>query len=107
MRPKNLTTVEEDRCKAIDDLGLAVESLRRAVTSKTRACIHAMCDYVECCMTTSTIDGDDEDEITAVLALIKYRVQFGVYERLRQMLLPLVDAIHSMIERAEENCERH
>ena len=49
------------------------------------------------------LDGDDADEIRATIGLIEARVKFGIHERLRKFLLPLVAAVERQLEEAEKD----
>jgi hypothetical protein len=45
---------------------------------------------------------DDRAEIAAVVELLIDRVKYGLSERLRKLLLPLVAAVESQMEESEE-----
>ena len=94
---------EQSRLDRLEDLGLALAALRRAVVRGDRIAIETACWALVRRLAVAPIDGDDEDEIRATVRLIEARVKFGVHERLRKFLLPLVSAAQQQLEEAEKD----
>ena len=101
-RPEHLTTRQERRLDRLEDCrgrgrapqggGPRRSDRRRDLLLLARPAAGA-----------APIDGDDEEEIRATLGLIEARVRFGIHERLRAFLLPLVAAVERQIEEAEKD----
>jgi hypothetical protein len=101
--PDHPTAAEEQRLDRLQDLGSALDSLRRAIVRGDRISIETFCWTLARRLAVSPIDGDDEDEIRATIGLIEARVKFGIHQRLRNFLLPLVAALEGQIEEAEKD----
>ena len=87
----------------LEDAGLALAALRRAVARGDRAAIETLCRAFARRLDAAPLDGDDAEEIRATIDLIEARVRFGVHERLRKFLLPLVAAAERQLEEAEKD----
>ena len=102
--PQNATRANESRADRIEDLDLAVASLRRAVQGGDRIRIETACVRVMREVNSAIgTGGEDREEICAVVNLIQRRVERFVTERQRLFLVPLVDAIDKMCEVAERD----
>lgn len=87
----------------LDDLAAATAALRKAVGRGDRVAIETACWSLTRRLAAAPLEGDDEDEIRATVGLIEARVRFGLHERLRKFLLPLVAAVELQIEAAEKD----
>ncbi|MGO9114332.1 MAG: hypothetical protein ACLP9L_34380 [Thermoguttaceae bacterium] len=101
--PANLTAREERRLDRLEDVGSALTALRKAIERGDRISIETFCWTLARRLAVSPIDGNDQDEICGTIGLIEARVKFGIHERLRQFLLPLVAALEGQIEEAEKD----
>ena len=102
-QPAHPTAAEQRRFDRLEDVGAAVASLGKAIVRGDRISIETFCWTLARRLAVSPIDVDDEDEICATIRLIEVRVKFGIHERLRTFLLPLVAAIEQQIEEAEKD----
>jgi hypothetical protein len=102
-QPAHLSAAEERRLDRLEDVGSALASLRQAIVRGDRISIETFCWTLARRLAVSPIEGDDEDEICATIGLIEARVKFGIHQRLRNFLLPLVAAIEGQIEEAEKD----
>ena len=102
-RPANPTTQQEGRLDRLEDLGLALAALRKTIIRGDRVAVEIACWAFARRLADAPLDGDDRDEIRAALGLIEARVKFGLYERLRKFLLPLIAAIERQLEEAEKD----
>ncbi len=102
-RPANPTREEERRLDRREDLGLALAALRRSIARGDRTAIETFCFSCTRRLAAAGLDGDDEEEIRATIGLIEARVKFGVHQRLRKFLLPLVTALELQLEEAEKD----
>jgi len=82
--------------------GLALAALRRCVARGDAPAIATSCGTLSRRLAATPLEGDDVEEIRATLRLIEARVKFGVHQRLRKFLLPLVAAIERQLEEAEK-----
>lgn len=102
-RPSHLARQEEERLDRRQDAGLALAALRRGVARGDRLAIQTYCFSFTRRLAAAALDGGDEDEIRATVAHLEARVQYGVHERLRKFLLPLVAALETQLEEAEKD----
>ena len=102
-RPANPTTQQQQRLDRLEDAGLALASLRKAIARGDGLSIETFCWTFSKRLAVAALDGDDEDEIRATVGLVEARVKFGIHERLRKFLLPLVAAIELQLEEAEKD----
>ncbi len=102
-RPANPSTEQERRLDRREDASLALAALRRAVARGDRIAIETACWTLLRRLAAALLDGDDQDEIQATIGLVEARVKFGIHERLRKFLLPLVAAIERQLEEAEKD----
>ncbi len=102
-RPAHLSREEEQRLDRLQDVGSALAALRKAVAQGDRVSIETTCWTLARRLAAVPIDSDDEDEICATIRLVEAQVKFGLHQRLRRFLLPLVTAIELQIEAAERN----
>ncbi len=100
--PAHLTTEQECRFDRLEDAGLALAALGRGVARGDRTAIETFCLSFARRLEAAPIDGDDAEEIRATVGLIEARVKFGIHERLRKFLLPLVAAVERQLEEAEK-----
>jgi len=101
-RPAHPAAAEERRLDRLEDAGLALAALRRSVARGDRASIETFCLSFARRLAAAPLDGDDADEIRATIGLIQARAMFGIHERLRKFLLPLVAAVEMQLEEAEK-----
>ena len=101
-RPAHPTRAEEERLDRRADLGLALAALRRSLARGDRLAVETYCHSFVRRLAAAAYAADDADEIHATLDLLAARVQFGLHERLRKFLLPLVTALELQVEAAEE-----
>jgi len=101
-RPADPMREEEQRRDRLEDAGLALAALRRSVARGDRLAIETFCLSFTRRLAAAAIDGDDEDEIRATIELIAARLKFGIHQRLRKFLLPLVAAAEVQLEEAEK-----
>jgi hypothetical protein len=101
-RPEYPSALDQCRLDRLDDLASAVASLRRAVAQGDRIAVETCCWIVARRLAAAPIEGDDQDEISATVRLVEAQVKFGMHQRLRKFLLPLVTALELQIEEAEK-----
>jgi hypothetical protein len=102
-QPQHLAADRQRQFDRLDDVALASAALRAAVARRDRVAIETCCASLARRLALSPIDFDDADEIRATIRLIEAQVKFGVHERLRKFLQPLVAAVECQIEEAERN----
>jgi hypothetical protein len=102
-RPAHPTPEEETRLDRLEDASLALAALRKATARGDRIAIETCCWTFGRRLARAPLDGGDADEIRATVGLIAARVKFGIHERLRKFLLPLVAAIERQLEEAEKD----
>ena len=93
---------DQRRLDRLDDVAAAVALLRRAVAHGDRIAIETFCWTLARRLAAAHLDADDQDTITATVRLIEAQVKFGIHQRLRKFLLPLVTALELQIEEAEK-----
>ncbi len=102
-RPAHLAAAAEQRLDRLQDAGSAAAALRRAVARGDRVAVETFCRLLARRLALAPIESDDADEIRATIGLLEARVKFGIHQRLRRFLLPLVAAVESQIEEAEKD----
>ena len=101
-RPACPTREQDRRLDRLEDAGLALAALRKAIARGDRIAIETCCRTFARRLAAAPLDGEGEEEIQATAGLIEARVKFGIHERLRKFLLPLVAAIERQLEEAEK-----
>jgi hypothetical protein len=86
----------------MEDLARTLAALRRAVRSRGRIDVETFCDCLVRRLAAAPIPSDDRDEMAATIDLVRQRVKYGLHERLRKFLLPLVEAVEKQMEMSEE-----
>lgn len=101
--PAHLTREEERRLDRLEDAGLALAALRKAIARGDRISIETFCWAFLRRLAAAPLVEDDAEEIRATMGLLEARIEFGVHERLRRFLLPLVTAVELQLEEAEKD----
>ena len=102
-RPARPTADQERRLDRLEEAGLALAALRKALARGDRTAIETFCLGFHRRLALAPLEGDDADEIDATVALIEARVKFGIHQRLRRFLLPLAAAVERQLEEAEKD----
>ena len=106
-RPENLSREQERQCERSENISMALGHLRKSVECGDRLRIETACFGLAGRIYGSPdINVDDAEEIGRTLLFIKNRLKFGLHERLRKFLSPLVTAVEAQIEEAEKEVAR-
>ena len=100
-RPQHPARRDELQLDAREDLARTLALLRLAVRQQCRANVESFCRALLRRLDDGEIPLDDRAEIAAVVELLRDRVKYGLTERLRKLLLPLVAAVESQMEASE------
>ena len=101
--PSHPAAARERRHDRLEDAALALAALRKAVIGGDRLAIETFCLALARRLAAAPLADDDADEIRATIGLVEARLEFGVHERLRRFLLPLVTALELQFEAAERD----
>jgi hypothetical protein len=96
--PQHLTAAEQCRADRLENLARSLGLLRRAVARRGRGDVETFCDGLAARLAAAPLADDDRAEIAAVVDLVRQRVRYGLHERLRKLLLPLVAAMENQLE---------
>jgi hypothetical protein len=100
-RPQHPARRDEERLDHREDLVRALSLVRLAVRQRNRIDVETNCRAFLRRLDAAEIPLDDRAEISAVVELLIDRVKYGLSERLRMLLLPLVAAVESQMEASE------
>jgi hypothetical protein len=84
-----------------EDLVRTLALLRLAVRRRNRGDVETSCRAFLRRLGGAEIPLDDRAEIAVVVELLQDRVKYGLTDRLRKLLLPLVAAVESQMEVCE------
>jgi hypothetical protein len=84
-----------------EELVHALALLRLVVRQRCRADVETCCRAFLRRLDDAEVPLDDRAEIAAVVELLQDRVKYGLTERLRKLLLPLVAAVEKQMEVGE------
>ena len=102
-QPANPSPEQHRRLDRLEDAGLALAALRRAIARGDRIAIETACRTFTGRLALAPLEAGDADEIRATLGLIEARVKFGLHPRLPKFLRPLAAAIELQLEEAEKD----
>ncbi len=91
-------------CRPLDrleDLACTLALVRRAVRERAAGDVRNHCRGLLRRLADAPLPPDDRAEIAAVVELLHDRVKYGLHDRLRKLLLPLVTAAESQMEVSE------
>ena len=100
--PANPTAEQDRRLDRLEDAGLALAALRKAIAQGDRVWIETFCWTFARRLAAGADRRRRREEISATIGLIEARVKFGVHQRLRKFLLPLAAAVQRQLEEAEK-----
>jgi hypothetical protein len=97
-RPQNLPHRDLERLDCREDLVRTLALVRLAVGERSRREVETACRALLRRLARAEMPLDDRAEMTAVVELLIDRVKYGLTDRLRKLLLPLVAAVESQME---------
>jgi hypothetical protein len=99
--PQNPTSERQRRLDRLEDLTLTLALVRRALVERAAGDVQARCRCFLRRLDDAPLPPDDRAEIAAAVEFIQDRVKYGLHQRLRRLLLPLVAAVESQMEMSE------
>jgi hypothetical protein len=99
--PENPSRDRQRTLDRDDDLAAALALLRRAMQRQARTDVEGSCRGLLRRLAAAALPADDRAEVVAVVELLMDRVKYGLSQRLRKLLLPLVAAIETQMEICE------
>jgi hypothetical protein len=100
-RPQHATCRDLQQLDCREDLVHALARVRLAVKQRGRLDVETSCRGLLRRLADAEMPLDDRAEISAIVELLIDRVKYGLTERLRKLLLPLVAAMESQMEESE------
>ncbi len=101
-RPQYPSRRDQPQLDQREDLVRTLALLRRAVRERGRADVETFCRAFLRRLSDAEVRLDDRAEISALVELLQDRVKYGLTDRLRKLLLPLVAAVESQMEISDE-----
>jgi hypothetical protein len=101
-RPQYPLQCDQPSFDAREDLVQTLALLRRAVRERGRADVETYCRAFLRRLADVEIRLDDRAEMSALVELLQDRAKYGLTERLRKLLLPLVAAVECQMEASAE-----
>jgi hypothetical protein len=100
-RPQHAARRDQDRIDCREDLARTLSLVRLAVRQRNRIDVETNCRAFLRRLDAAEVPLDVRAEIAAVIELLIDRVKYGLSERLRKLLLPLVAAVENQMEESE------
>ncbi len=97
-RPQYPLRRDQSSFDAREDLVQTLALLRRAVRERGRADVETYCRAFLRRLADVEIRLDDRAEMSALVELLQDRAKYGLTDRLRKLLLPLVAAVECQME---------
>ena len=92
---------DQERFDCREDLVRTLALLRLAVREQSRRDVETVCRSFLRRLSAAEMPLDDRAEMAAVVELLQDPHKYGLSERLRKLLLPLVAAVESQMEASE------